>query len=408
MGNRLASNPATPQIPLPHRHGGIVEAGYQLAINNLGDTYFVKGSRAIRELPALPPGPPVDLIILDAPTFVHSSRLLLPGGTNRTFKSGDLVRVVPIGDGIWRVWPLVLPTVTPQCRLTLTSGTPVMASSVAAATTVFLTPYGGNSLPTYDGVRVANRPFTELSLTTTDSTKSPAAVGASKVYDAFAWPDPATGDWVLSRGPEWTNTTTRGYTFTEIEGLLWNTSTITNGPAALRGLWVGTIASNGSSTIDYIFGAAASGGTAARLMVWNAYNRVDVGAIVTDSASFTSSSATIQQFHNGSAGMQIGFVLGAQQDAIQFSFNTEVVPAAVVGAFTIVGVGFDTTTAFSVARSRVQNTAAQALVMPAAQSGIWSAGIGTHVLSLNQQSDGSNSNQFNNTASAFLAASIRV
>lgn len=407
MTNRVSSLPAAPAIPLPHRHGGIVEAGNQLAINNLGDTYFVKGSRTVRELPALPPGPAVDLVILDAPTFVHSSRLLLPGGANRTFKSGDLVRVYPIGDGMWRVWPLVLPTVTPQCRLTLTGGTPVMASSVAAATSVFLTPYGGNSLPIYDGVRVTNRPFTELSLSTTDSTKSPAAVGASKVYDVFAWPDPLTGDWVLSRGPEWTNATTRGYTFTEIEGLLWNTSAITNGPAALRGLWIGTIASNGGSTIDYIFGASSSGGTAARLMVWNAYNRVVVGSVAIDTASFTNASTSVDRFHTPSTGMQIAFVLGAQEDAVKYHFATEVSVAAAIGAFVIIGVGLDVLNSFAPGRDRIQNVAAQAMPKGANGSGVWSPGIGTHFVCLLQQADG-NTTQMNNAPNAFLAAELRM
>ena len=47
-----------------------------------------------------------------------------------------------------------------------------------------------------------------------------------------------------------------------------------------------TIASNGSSTIDYTFGSSASGGTAGRLMVWNYYNRVLISSFVFDTGNF--------------------------------------------------------------------------------------------------------------------------
>jgi hypothetical protein len=58
--------------------------------------------------------------------------------------------------------------------------------------------------------------------------------------------------------------------------ILLNSVAITNGPAASRGTYVGTTRSNGSSQLDWIVGGSASGGTAAFLWVWNAYNRVTV------------------------------------------------------------------------------------------------------------------------------------
>jgi hypothetical protein len=52
----------------------------------------------------------------------------------------------------------------PTGRLTLTSGTPVMASEAAAQTTIYYTPYTGAMLPIYDGTGWRERTFAELSL----------------------------------------------------------------------------------------------------------------------------------------------------------------------------------------------------------------------------------------------------
>jgi hypothetical protein len=66
-------------------------------------------------------------------------------------------------------------TVTPQARITLVSGTPVMATSQTNVATVFVTPFGGNIIPTYDGVNMNPTPFAEVSQAISDATKSPAA-----------------------------------------------------------------------------------------------------------------------------------------------------------------------------------------------------------------------------------------
>lgn len=291
----------------------------------------------------------------------------------------------------------------PQGRLTLATGVPFMVADQAGANTVYYTPAVGNTVPIYDGTNMVSVAFSELSQATTDTTKSPAAVAASKIYDLFVWDD--GGTLRLSRGPAWTDATTRGYTLTEVDGILLNTSAITNGPAALRGTWVGTIASNALSTIDYIFGAAAAGGSAARLMVWNAYNRVNVGTTVTDTSSFTLVSDTIQEFH-ASAGMQVEFVLGAKVDTVQWSTSTEVALAAASGAVAIIGVGFDTTSAISGQRARLSNPTSAAFAATLSTSGNWSPDIGTHKLCMLQKSDGVNANQMNNIFAASISASL--
>src|SRR6185369_10415107 len=99
----------------------------------------------------------------------------------------------------------------------------------------------------------------------------PAAIGASKVNDWFVWND--SGTLRLTHSVDWTNDTTRASALTMVNGILLNASAITNGPGASRGTYVGTTRSNGSSQLDWIFGAS---GVAALFYVWNAYNRVNV------------------------------------------------------------------------------------------------------------------------------------
>jgi hypothetical protein len=152
--------------------------------------------------------------------------------------------------------------IAPQGRITLASATPVMTSSVPGATSVIYTQYLGNIVSLFDGSNFNPIAFSELSQSTTDTTKSPAAVAASSVYDLFIWSD--SGTIRISRGPAWTNNTTRSLALNRVNGVLLNGSNITNGPAASRGTWVGTVASNASSTIDYILGGSGSGGCCRR------------------------------------------------------------------------------------------------------------------------------------------------
>jgi hypothetical protein len=237
--------------------------------------------------------------------------------------------------------------VAPQGRLTLTTATPVLTASVPGAASFFYTPYVGNIVPIYNGTTFTPTAFAEVSQATTDATKSPAAVAASSVYDIFCWVDSGPTN-RCTRGPAWTNTTTRsaGTALVRQNGIPLNSVSITNGPAASRGTYVGTIASNASSTIDYIFGASASGGTAAFLGVWNAYNRVSTGTDVTDSgAGYTYTTATVRQAR-ASAGNQVSFVQGLQEDSIWASYALRINTTATIGAAGNVGLGLNSTSAF--------------------------------------------------------------
>jgi hypothetical protein len=220
-----------------------------------------------------------------------------------------------------------------------------MTSNQAGATTVYYTPYAGNQVPIYDGTSMVATTFTELSQTTTDTTKSPAAVAASSVYDIFVWNDGGTIR--ATRGPAWTNDTTRsaGTALVLVNGIYLNNASITNGPAAQRGTYVGSIRSNGSSSIDFIYGGSAAGGSASTLYVWNAYNRVLVNSTVMDStASWTYSLLTWRPANNSTAA-RVSFLSGLAGDVFEGSYAAMGTNSA--AGTSAGGVGYDSTTSFS-------------------------------------------------------------
>ena len=195
-------------------------------------------------------------------------------------------------------------------RLTLTTAVPVTSSDVTAATTVYFTPYKGNVIQLFDGTVWVPTVFAELSQATTDATKSPAAVAADSNYDVFVWND--AGTLRATRGPAWSSATARGTgagttELEMLEGRYVNKIAITNGPAAQRGLYVGTIRSTSASQIE---------DSLAKRYVWNNFNRVPRNMQARDATnSWAYSTGSFRQA-NGSTANQLDFVRGLDEDAV--------------------------------------------------------------------------------------------
>lgn len=230
-------------------------------------------------------------------------------------------------------------SIPPRGRLCLFSGEPVPSVTRSGKTTIYYTPYIGDQCPIYNGTDMVQTIFTEISAATTDTTKSPAAIGASKLNDWFIWND--SGTIRLSHGPDWTNVSTRsaGTALVMVKGILLNNIAITNGPGASRGTYVGTTYSNSSSQLDWILGSAAAGGGAAWLGVWNAYNRKPVATSVTDSTTSwsTSTSSTPAPMNNGATGSGLNnrmtAVFGLPEDGITISIGIYISVAAAASAY---------------------------------------------------------------------------
>jgi hypothetical protein len=230
--------------------------------------------------------------------------------------------------------------VPPQGRLTLQTAVPVMTTTQSAKTTIFYTPYIGGMVPIYDGTNMVMTTFAELSVATTDTTKSPAAIGASKVNDWFVWND--SGTIRIGHGPDWTSDTARsaGTALVMVNGILLNNAAITNGPAVQRGTYAGTTRSNGSSQLDYIFGAT---GTAAFLGVWNCYNRVLVQTTCAQSATTWSYSSATIRASNNTAIERISFVSGLAEDGVMTAHSRRIDPAGT--GYALLGIALDATNA---------------------------------------------------------------
>lgn len=271
-------------------------------------------------------------------------------------------------------------------RLTLTSATPVMVSDVTGSTSIFYALYTGNKIALYDGTSWVNTTFTELTNTTTDNTKNPAAVANNSNYDLFVWND--SGTIRLGRGPAWTSDTGRGTgagttELERIDGVLVNKIAITNGPSAQRGRYVGTVRSNGSATIDWNLGSVAANGGAAFLYVWNMYNRVLVSAFVGDSTNSWTTNSTTFRSSNNSTSNRVSFVAGQNEDFI-FAINNGVANP-VDAATASVGLGYDSTSTFIGSPGVQQVTTA---VLPCVAMARTAPGLGFHFIQAVEASNG--------------------
>jgi len=359
------------------------------------------------------------------PTITHhATSLICPGGANIVCAAGDLFCAVSLGSGNWVIaWftrasgkalaetadlvssvftrtgavvaaagdytmsQLYAAIVEPQGRLTLVSGSPVMSTSQASASTVYYSPYKGNLVPIFDGTRFVLKEFNELSQTTSDTTKSPAAVAANKNYDIFVWDD--SGTLRATRGPAWTNDTTRASALVRQNGVLLNQASITNGPAASRGTYVGTVRSNGSSQIEFLLGGTGVGGSPISIGVWNMYNRRWVAASCHDSTDSWDYTTFTWRSANGSDSMRASFVQGLAEDGVDAEYIVAVVSNIGSGHRSMAnGIGLDSTSTPSGSRGFVSTQSPRNITCVAKAASI--VALGFHFLQALEISEAAN------------------
>ncbi len=256
-----------------------------------------------------------------------------PDGTSITI-AGGVISSVPVGGA---------PT-NPAMRLTLVSGVPVPTTDQSGIASHYCTPYPGGSAAatafvpiTTDGINFTMTSVGELTQTTTDATKSPAAVANNSVYDVFLWSD--AGTIRCTRGPAWSSDTSRGtgagtseIDFTTVFPT--NKNAITNGPAANRGVLFGSERSNGSAVLM---------DSALFRWVSNVYNAVPrkVALVLTGSSGGYGTASWRQWDGNSSAQVDILQTLAGiplQLSALGEATNTS------TNAFCPVAIGIDSAT----------------------------------------------------------------
>lgn len=272
----------------------------------------------------------------------------------------------------------------PGGRLSLTTALPVTTGDVSAATTVYYSPHRHNRISLYNGTVWKFYTFSELSQLTTNTTKSPAAVANNSNYDVFVWDD--SGTLRATRGPAWSSSTARGTGAgtTELvaqDGRLVNKVAITNGPGAGCGLYVGTIRSNGTATID---------DSEAKRHVWNRFNRVYRHMRRADDngggGAWTYSTAAWRQA-NGSVLNQLSLVRGLNEDSMTAEIQVLYSNSTSTLRISYVAVGLDGTSPVDTTSTTLCETGGTHITVRANYSGV--PGLGAHTLTWLEYGNGS-------------------
>lgn len=176
-------------------------------------------------------------------------------------------------------------------RLTLVTGVPVPVTDVTAATTLYYTPYSGNSIALYTGAAWAIHTFTERSL-------SLAGLAANTLYDVWLYDNSGT---LTLETTAWTNGTTRATALTRQDGVL-----VQSGATTRR--YLGT------------FRTTASVGQAedslAKRWLWNVANRVARPLRAMEPANTWTYNGSYRQANNNAAN-QIDLIVGVAEDALE-------------------------------------------------------------------------------------------
>lgn len=184
-------------------------------------------------------------------------------------------------------------------RLTLTSGTPVTTSDVTGATTVYWAPYNGSHVSVYTSSTWTDYSFTQISLAL-------GTLTSGKNYDVFLY-DSGGGTLALILGPAWSSDTTRGTgagttEITTQDGAWVNANSISGGPSAKAGLYLGTLRTTSTTACE---------DSAKKRFLFNAYNQVrrSMAATSESTASWNYTTATYRQA-NANTANQLDYVDG--------------------------------------------------------------------------------------------------
>jgi hypothetical protein len=278
----------------------------------------------------------------------------------------------------------------PQGRLSLTSGAAVMTSGVAAATVVYYVAYAGKNIPIYNGTQVAE--YQICAANTVGACQLSVTMGSNwtttSIYDWFVAYNGGTP--TLCSGPAWTSSSARGTgagttQLAQIDGINSNAVQITcntsNGSsitvAANQGTYVGTTLTGAAGQTNFVYGAASTGGTAALIGIWNAYNRVTQSTQVNDTtSSWTYAVANTWRAADNSATARGTFIRGLAEGSIRGTYYALAQAGSATNAEA--GVGLDSTTAFCGVTAVFTISAS---LNSAAADCVATPGIGTHFLS---------------------------
>jgi hypothetical protein len=256
---------------------------------------------------------------------------------------------------------------TPQGRLTLTSNTPVMTSDVVGATTVYYTPYVGTYIPLYNGSSWVNTQFSQLTLTLSCGNMS-----SNALYDVYVFLNSSTVT-IGVAVDGWSSLTARNeipefnsswpvLADNNLNNNLLNGSTVysrTSGTGTQIVTYVGTIYVNSSCETTVNFKpSAAAGGSDNVVGIWNAYNRVRILSMETDSnTAWTYATDTWRPLDGGSGNTKnrVTFLDGLGQSFVKARAAT-IAYSSTAGANCMIGISENSTTGSGKTASYLQSS----------------------------------------------------
>lgn len=170
-------------------------------------------------------------------------------------------------------------------RLTLTSATPVTATDVTTASTIYLTPYNGNQVALYDGVSSwSTYPLSEISLAL-------GTLTSGLTYDVFLYNSAGVG--LTLEKLAWTNSSNRATSVVLQNGVYSRSDSLTH-------RYAGTF---------YAVNTANTEDSKKNRFLYNLYNQVPRQGYVQDTTDHTYGSATTRYWNNNTSN-KIQVVLG--------------------------------------------------------------------------------------------------
>lgn len=298
----------------------------------------------------------------------------------------------------------------PQGRLTLTTDTPVISSSVSAATAVYYTAFNGNIVPVYDATQFVSRTFSSDLTLTLNSNHT-----ANSIYDVFAFWDGSALQ--IGTGVVW-NTVTAGSgargtgagttELSNVNGLLVNKYDI----SYRNGATTGTIPANQGTYLGSIYMDGTNGqischvayGQSRKWGVWNAYNRRRIVLKAGDATATWAYSTATYRAANGSSSNSLTIFSGLAEEFYNLSaFASASLAASGTTPGIAVGIGYNSTTAasgftglsgFAHASATVNGSATAIYHAPPA--------IGINVITALEKGTGSSTSTFNGTEAGQL------
>jgi len=215
-----------------------------------------------------------------------------------------------------------------------------------------------------------------------------------------------TGGFGVSNGALGTESRGTAQALSLVQGFEVNTNSITNGPPAGYGVWVGTMMTDGAAaTCTFNPGFAQALGGPGSVGFWNAYNQEPLLGVSQDTgAGHGYAASAFQQGGGPSATTKITYVVGAK-GRLHASYSTAY-SVSVTNSAVSAGVGLDSSTVAPAGMEWGLGRLSNGFGNTKAELGMSAGPLGAHTIFAMEIGDGSSGGTLNINANALLLADL--